>query len=178
MLFFNEPPKIPDLIEPIVIEIKVEKPKPKKKVVDPNNCEPEMYWAKESPHYCIPKETVTNTTIARKPSTAKFKHYVVRNNKGNLYSYGYCTWYVKNHRPDLPNNLGHAITWVDRAAAQGYPTGSKPRVGAVGQYGNHVVIVTAVHKNGTFTLREMNFTGWNRISSRTVSSSGWRFIYS
>ncbi len=96
---------------------------------------------------------------------------------GNLYSAGYCTWYVKNRRPDLPNNLGNAYTWVSRAAAQGLSTGSTPVVGAVGQQGNHVVYVESVNGDGTVTISEMNFNGWNVISSRTVSASNFQYIY-
>ena len=99
---------------------------------------------------------------------------------GNLYGYGYCTWYVKNRRPDLPNNLGNANTWASRAAAQGYATGSTPRVGAVAQALTgtmHVAIVEAVHSNGTVTVSEMNFKGWNVVSSRTTSASSFMYIY-
>ncbi len=96
---------------------------------------------------------------------------------GNTYTYGYCTWYVKNMRPDLPNNLGNADTWAARAAAQGLPTGSAPRVGAVGQQGMHVVYVQSVNGDGTVTVSEMNFVGWNQISTRTVPASSFFYIY-
>ena len=96
---------------------------------------------------------------------------------GNLYVRGYCTWYVKNRRPDLPNNLGNAITWVSRAAAQGLSTGRTPRAGAVGQQGNHVVYVERVHSNGTVTVSEMNFKGWGVISRRTVPARSFTYIY-
>lgn len=95
---------------------------------------------------------------------------------GNTYSYGYCTWYVKNMRPDLPNNLGNADTWVSRAAAQGLPTSSTPRVGAVGQQGMHVVYVQSVNGDGTVTISEMNFVGWNQVSTRTVPASHFMYI--
>lgn len=96
---------------------------------------------------------------------------------GNTYSYGYCTWYVKNRRPDLPNNLGNADTWTIRAANQGIPTGSSPRAGAVGQKGMHVVYVESVNGDGSMNISEMNYQGWNVQSSRTTSSAGWNFIY-
>lgn len=96
---------------------------------------------------------------------------------GNTYSYGYCTWYVKNKRPDLPNNLGNADTWVSRAAAQGLPTGSSPRVGAVGQRGMHVVYVERVNDDGTIFISEMNRQGWNVVSTRTVPASYFQYIY-
>lgn len=95
---------------------------------------------------------------------------------GNTYDYGYCTWYVKNRRPDLPNNLGNADTWTVRAANQGYATGKTPRAGAVGQLGMHVVYVESVNGD-SMTISEMNYQGWNVQSSRTMSASGWSFIY-
>lgn len=96
---------------------------------------------------------------------------------GNTYSYGYCTWYVKNRRPDLPNNLGNADTWVARAAAQGLATGSRPAKGAVGQRGMHVVYVESVNGDGTVTVSEMNHVGWNVESKRTVPASYFQYIY-
>lgn len=96
---------------------------------------------------------------------------------GNTYTYGYCTWYVKNKRPDLPNNLGNADTWVSRAAAQDIPTGSAPRVGAVGQRGMHVVYVERVNGDGTIFISEMNREGWNVVSTRTVPASYFHYIY-
>lgn len=96
---------------------------------------------------------------------------------GNTYSPGYCTWYAKNRRPDLPNSLGNANTWVARAAALGIPTGSTPRAGAVGQQGMHVVYVESVNGDGTVTISEMNYEGWNVVSQRTVPASSFQYIY-
>jgi surface antigen len=96
---------------------------------------------------------------------------------GNTYAPGYCTWYAKNMRPDLPNNLGNADTWVARAAAQGIPTGAAPRVGAIGQQGMHVVYVQAVNGNGTVTISEMNYSGLYQINTRTVAASSFYYIY-
>lgn len=96
---------------------------------------------------------------------------------GNTYGYGYCTWYAKNRRMDLPNSLGNADTWVSRAAAQGLATGSQPRAGAVGQRGMHVVYVESVNGDGTITISEMNREGWNVVSSRTVPASYFTYIY-
>ena len=96
---------------------------------------------------------------------------------GNTYYYGYCTFYAKSRRPDLPNNLGNADTWVARAAAQGIATGSAPRVGAIGQQGMHVVYVESVNGDGTVTVSEMNFQGWGVTSSRTVPAGTFQYIY-
>lgn len=96
---------------------------------------------------------------------------------GNSYTAGYCTWYAKNRRMDLPNNLGNADTWVARAAAQGIPTGSTPRVGAIGQRGMHVVYVEAVNGDGTVTVSEMNHYQLFEITTRTVTASYFKYIY-
>ena len=112
-----------------------------------------------------------NRTVSKQPQTP------TASSPGNKYVAGYCTWYVKNRRPDLPNNLGNAITWVSRASAQGLATGSTPAVGAVGQQGNHVVYIESVNGDGTVTVSEMNQIGWNITSSRTVPASYFSYIY-
>jgi surface antigen len=99
---------------------------------------------------------------------------------GNTYAYGYCTWYVKNVRPDLPNRLGNADTWASRARAQGFATGSVPRVGAVAQAVTgymHVAYVTGVNGDGTVNLSEMNYSGWGVVSTRTAPASAFTYIY-
>lgn len=96
---------------------------------------------------------------------------------GNRYVPGYCTWYVKNRRPDLPNNLGDAGTWVARARAQGLPTGSTPKVGAVGQSPGHVVYVEKVNGDGTILISDMNYKGLYIKTVRTVSASNYQYIY-
>lgn len=96
---------------------------------------------------------------------------------GNGYTPGYCTWYVKNRRPDLPNNLGNAYAWVSNAAAQGLPTGSTPRVGAAGQRGNHVVYVESVNSDGTVTISEMNHKGLYVMTTRTLPAEYFSYIY-
>lgn len=100
---------------------------------------------------------------------------------GNTYGYGYCTWYVKNVASWIPNGLGNANTWYYRAQSFGLSTGTTPRAGAVGttERGSlgHVVYVRAVHGDGTITISEMNYAGWNVVSSRTANASEFRYIY-
>ena len=64
--------------------------------------------------------------------------------RGSLsYPTGQSTWWVAEHRPDLPffpGRSGDAVNWAKAAAAKGFPVGRKPQVGAVavfepGQYG-------------------------------------------
>lgn len=117
------------------------------------------------------------TKAERRQSGSSYATVGSGSRSGNLYTAGYCTWYVKNRRPNLPNNLGNANTWVSRARAQGMATGSIPRVGAVGQQGMHVVYVEKVHANGTVTVSEMNFRGLFVKSTRTVPASTFQYIY-
>lgn len=119
------------------------------------------------------------TKVATKASGAAVTAQpVVRGSSGgNTYARGYCTWYAKNRRPDLPNNLGNANTWVARASAQGIPTGSAPSAGAIGQQGNHVVYVERVNGDGTVTVSEMNYAGFGVVSSRTVPAGYFQYIY-
>lgn len=101
---------------------------------------------------------------------------------GNTYAFGNCTWYAKSRRADIPNSLGNANTWYERAAAMGWDVGSAPKKGAVGTTtaGNlgHVVYVEGVSLDGlTVTISEMNYAGFNLVSSRTVPASSFLYIY-
>lgn len=98
----------------------------------------------------------------------------------NDMDYGYCTWFVKSLRPDLPIGLGNANTWYSRAQAFGLSVGSVPRVGAVatttrGDYG-HVSYVTGV-EGGFIHVTEMNVLGWNVQSNGTYPASDYLYIY-
>lgn len=123
--------------------------------------------------------TQSNQTTARSSAPAPQPASVSLrgSSAGNGYVAGYCTWYVKNRRPDLPNNLGNAYSWVSRAAAQGYTTSSTPRAGAVGQRGNHVVYVETVNGDGTITISDMNYQARYQITTRTVPASSFTYIY-
>lgn len=102
--------------------------------------------------------------------------------EGNLYSPGNCTWYVKNRRPDLPNNLGNANTWYYMAAADGFSVGSAPKKGAVGTTTagslGHVVYVEGVSLDGsTVTISEMNYAGLYSERTRVAPASDFQYIY-
>lgn len=125
-----------------------------------------------------PRSSSVAPVAKAKPRPATAKPVAPRGSAGgNTYSAGYCTWYAKSRRPDLPNNLGNADTWVARAAAQGIPTGAAPRAGAIGQRGMHVVYVESVNGDGTVSISEMNREGWNVVSSRTVPANYFQYIY-
>lgn len=97
---------------------------------------------------------------------------------GNTYTPGQCTWGVKNWRPDIPNGWGNASNWLYAAQSQGWPTGNKPRVGAVGWTSGHVVLITAVNKDGTVDYTDMNgrFIPYE-IGYGTRPASYYKYIY-
>lgn len=93
---------------------------------------------------------------------------------GNLYTPGNCTWGVKNWRPNIPNNWGNASSWLYNAQAQGWATGSIPRLGAVGWSANHVVLVVGV---SPLMIKEMNWAGLYSVRTRAAATGEFRFIY-
>lgn len=105
----------------------------------------------------------------------------VHTTAGNTYGYGYCTWYVKNKRPDIGSYWGNANQWYASAQAAGYATGSEPRAGAIGVSfegaAGHVVYIESV-SGGTVHLTEMNGSaGWNVVGSRSAPASSFVYIY-
>lgn len=115
---------------------------------------------------------VPSTPPGAPPALTKQKRAVVA---GNTYTKGYCTWHVKNLRPDLPNNLGNADTWYIRYTG---PKGYAPQVGAVGVAVSYMHVVYVIAVNGdSVTVSEMNYKGWNVASTRVASASEFRYIY-
>jgi surface antigen len=92
----------------------------------------------------------------------------------NTYWYGFCTWYVANKRTDVPNNWGNAKAWYNSASRSGWQVGDSPRAGAVvvtrESWAGHVGYVEEV-SGDTFTISEMNFRGWARVSTRTLDAN-------
>ncbi len=100
---------------------------------------------------------------------------------GNRYAYGYCTWYAFNKRAaagrPIGSNWGNATTWAALARASGFAVDKNPQAGDVfqtsggwGGYG-HVGYVERVNEDGSILVSEMNYAGWNRVSSRTIDAS-------
>lgn len=103
----------------------------------------------------------------------------VRSSGGvNTYEPGQCVWALKEWRPELPNTWGSATTWLSRAEAMGWPTGSEPRVGAVGWVYGHVVLIIAVNSDGTVDYKDMNGR-WIpfEIGYGTKDASYYKYIY-
>ena len=104
--------------------------------------------------------------------------YATGSSSGNTYYRGYCTWYAKEKRPDLPNMLGNGGQWTANAAARGYATGRTARAGAIAETPGHVMYVEKVYGDGTMLISEMNGSaGFGNVGTRRVSTSGHSFIY-
>lgn len=99
---------------------------------------------------------------------------------GNRYAYGYCTWYAFNKRAaagrPIGSNWGNATSWASLARASGFSVDKSPQAGDVfqtsggwGGYG-HVGYVERVNPDGSIFVSEMNYAGWNRVSSRTIGA--------
>ncbi|MCL2371171.1 CHAP domain-containing protein [Candidatus Saccharibacteria bacterium] len=96
--------------------------------------------------------------------------------RGGGYARGHCTYYAYNRRRELGlpvmSGWGNAATWLRRAQAAGFATGTQPAVGAImhnygGRWG-HVAIVERVYAD-RIVVSEMNFAGaWNRVTFRTL----------
>jgi LysM repeat protein len=83
---------------------------------------------------------------------------------------GWCTYYVATKRNVTWR--GDAGFWYQNAAAAGYPVGQKPKAGAImvtwESYLGHVAYVESVNADGSWNVSEMNFIGFDVISTRTI----------
>lgn len=164
-------------------DIEVKGLKPGSKIVIPNGQKPAETSVAVS----------TPTPVASTPSTSTvtgFGGSLGAQTVGNRYAYGYCTYYAYNKRAAAGRPVGsfwgNATTWASYAAASGYAVDNNPRAGDVfqtsggwGGYG-HVGYVEKVLPNGSVLVSEMNYAGWNVISSRTLSASearSYNFIH-
>ena len=88
---------------------------------------------------------------------------------GNRNTPGQCTWYAWYYRKHYTSSplpaavLGNANAWAYSLSRMGYTVNNTPAVGAVFQttsgYYGHVGVVTSVNKDGSITVREMNYSG-------------------
>jgi len=141
-----------------------------------NNCDESLYWISAENATCLAKPVYTPKTVLRTSNTIR---NVSKSRSGSpplsWWGNGQCTQWVASQR-----SVGHwnnARSWTWQAQRDGWSTGSTPVAGAIGQKNNHVVYVESVNSNGTFNLSEMNYQSVGVITYRTVSSSGWNFIY-
>lgn len=106
---------------------------------------------------------------------------------GNRYAPGNCTWYAYERRMQLGRPIGsfwgNGTAWASSARAAGFTVNNTPLPGSIMQNGGgygHVAIVESVDGAGNVTVSEMNYAGYNVISSRTLSAgqaAGYNFIH-
>ena len=88
----------------------------------------------------------------------------------NKFPVGWCTYYVATKRN--VTWAGNAGDWYANAAAQGYPVGPTPKVGAImvawESWAGHVAYVEAVNPDGSWVVTEMNWVAFNTIDQRTI----------
>jgi surface antigen len=120
----------------------------------------------QRPLYRLP---VTYTpTYKNTPTTAVYG--------SNTYTYRSCTWWVKNNRPNIPNNWGNASSWLYNAQSQGYATGATPKAGAVGWTSGHVVYVIAVRGNQVL-IGDGNYDWNGNYKEHWVNATSYTYIY-
>jgi len=123
------------------------------------------------PSGVLPQRNYYSSGIASE-DTSRGPSIIDRNPKGgHVFPYGYCTWYVAQNKY-IPWG-GNAGTWLYHAKAYGASTGKTPKKGAIivtneSWYG-HVGIVTNV-SGDSVTIKEMNYSGFAKVSSRTISA--------
>lgn len=152
--------------------------------------------AKQISKHIATKQTVDKSVnVTYKPvkahtvaSTKPVAHYYNKSvaNRGNLYAYGNCTYYAFDRRAQLGRSIGslwgNANNWNYAAKSAGFKVDKTPEVGAIfqtaaGPYG-HVGVVESVNPNGTITVSEMNYAGFNVKSTRTIlNPSKYNYIH-
>lgn len=128
----------------------------------------------ESDHALETEGFIVKPTITQTIKSGSSKHRFALGSALNLYPYGYCTWWVKSQRPDVPNFFGHAKYWLANAKKVNFPTGSEPKRGAIvitteSPWG-HVGYVEDVIGDQIF-VSDMNLLGWAKMSKRKLPIS-------
>lgn len=113
-----------------------------------------------------------------------------RASAGNAYAPGNCTWYAYERRAELGRPIGsfwgNASTWAMNGSAAGFAVNGTPAPGAIMQNGGgyagygHVAIVETLNPDGSITVSEMNYAGFNVVSSRTIPAGqigNYRYIH-
>lgn len=158
-------------------DLELSKPKAGQKLIIPSGVLP----VSERPGYEAPSQNMYGgSSYGGSSSSTILDNSLLKASAGNRYAPGNCTWYAYERRQELGMPVGsfwgNANTWAANATAAGYLVDHTPKPGAVfqtagggGGYG-HVAIVEQVKPNGDVVLSEMNYAGFNVVSSRTISA--------
>ena len=121
----------------------------------------------------IAAPVVAISTAPRAAPAAPLFSWVPPGGYPDPFPYGQCTWWAAHNRRVTWD--GNAGDWIANAQTQGVATNSTPSVGAIAVYRagdgysgyGHVAVVIAVGPS-TYTVSEMDFTGWAQVSTRTA----------
>ena len=95
---------------------------------------------------------------------------------GNDYAFGNCTQLAAS-MVAVPNSLGNANVWDDQAPI----VTTIPVVGMIAQtdagWAGHVAVVTAINGDGTVTVTEANYYGFNVVDTRVTPVTDWVYLY-
>jgi len=144
----------------------------------------------ERPGYVAPRgrSSYGNSRHGSSTTTSASRSWLTAS-VGNRYAAGNCTWYAYERRLQLGRPIGsfwgHARAWSASARAAGFLVNNTPAPGAIiqntwGGYGyGHVGIVERVDGQNIY-VSDMNYAGYNVISSRTIplaEASRYSFIH-
>lgn len=148
------------------------------RIVIPGGTLPET----ERPGYVAPRASYSSGGNSFGASTSR-----ALASAGNRYAPGNCTWYAYERRMQLGRPIGsfwgNGSAWASSARAAGFTVNNSPAPGAIMQNGGgygHVAVVESVDGAGNVTVSEMNYAGYNVVSSRTLSAgqaAGYNFIH-
>lgn len=97
------------------------------------------------------------------------------------YDKGECTWGACFAEAWVPEDLGDADLWLQRASQRGYVVSGQPTVDAIAVYSDahlydasfgHCAVVVAVKNFNSYKVVEMNFSAWNVYDNRWTDRTG------
>jgi surface antigen len=130
--------------------------------------------------------SVTNVEALASPGVTL---YSGPTSTADTYDFGNCTYWAALLRQQaghpIPNSWGNANTWAIRAQAAGYTVDNSPVAGAImqttaGQYGHVAYVESVSPTDGSWTISEMNYKGWDEVDTRTLPALGaadYNFIH-
>jgi surface antigen len=127
----------------------------------------------------LPIVTLASTSNYSSDKTSALSLYTGPISTTDTYYYGQCTYWAALRRQQtgkpIPNDWGNANTWAVNARLAGYLVDQVPAVGAImettsGPFG-HVAFVESVRDDGSWTVSEMNFKGWDVTDNRTLPAA-------
>jgi len=138
--------------------------------------------------FLLPVIAMTSVTNIGALADSNVQLYTGPVSTTDTYIYGYCTYWAALRRQEvgepIPNTWGDAHTWDDYARLAHYTVDHTPAKDSImqtdtGKLG-HVAFVESVNPDGTWTISEMNYKGWDETDNRTLTAAdaqNYNFIH-